>query len=155
MIQFTVSIIFCSVIPNSSNHCNCQHIIIMYSYGWIMFYFCMRQNFVCHAKQVVSVSSHHWPAKWSSIMSPPLILPRKSILLPPLISLPAHADSPLHVTSRTVDQPREEALCLRHRSVNPRPLEVALCCRRWSYQEKSLCCHNRSDRPRTLIRRCT
>ncbi len=63
------SIIFHSVIPNSSNHCNQQRIIIMCSYGCIMFYFCVRQNFVCHTKQVASVTSHHWPAKWSSIAS--------------------------------------------------------------------------------------
>ncbi len=122
------SIIFHSVIPNSSNHCNCQCIIIMYSYVCIMFYFCMHQHFVCHTKQVVSVPSHHLPAKWSSILSPPPILPRKSIMLPPSISLPVHTDMPSHVTSRTVDQPREEAPCLRHWSVHLHLLEVALCC---------------------------
>jgi hypothetical protein len=150
------SIIFHSVKPNSSNHCNCQRIVfIMYSYVCIMFNFCVRQNFVCHTKQVVSVPSHHQPAEWSSIVSLPLILPRKSIVLPPLISPPAHADSLLHVTSQTINQPREEALCLRRRSVHLRPLEVALCCRRWSYQEKSSCCRRQSVRPCTLIRRCT
>ncbi len=150
------SIIFCCVKPNSSNHYNPQCIvIIMYSYVCIMFYFYVRQNFVCHTKQVASVPSHHWPAKWSSAMSPPLILPRKSIVLPPSISPPAHADSPLHVTSRTVNQPREEALCLRRWSVHPRLLEVALCCRRQSYQEKVSCCHRQSVRPRMLICHCT
>ncbi len=29
------------VIPNSSNHCTCQRIFIIYSYIRIMFYFCM------------------------------------------------------------------------------------------------------------------
>ncbi len=149
------SIIFHSVKPNSSNHCNRQRIIIMYSYVCIMFYFCMRQNFVCHTKQVVSVPSHHRPAKWSSVVSPPSILPRKSIMSPPLISLPVHADLPSHVTSWTVDQPREEAPCLCRRSVHPRPLEVALCCRRQSYQEKASCCRRRSVCPWTLIcRQC-
>ncbi len=149
------SIIFRSVKPNSSNHCNCQRIIIMYFYICIMFYFCVHQNFVCHTKRVASVPSHHWPAKWSSIVSPPLISPRKSIVLPPLISPPAHPDSPLHVTSQIVDQPREEAPCLHRWSVHPHPLEVALCCRRQSYQKKSSCCHRCSVRPRTLIRRRT
>ncbi len=128
------SIIFRSVKSNNSNHCNHQRIIIMYSYICIMFYFCMRQNFVCHTKQVASVPSHHQPAKWSSIVSPLLILLRKSILLPPLISPPVHADLQSHVTSQTVNQLREEALCLCRRSVHPRPLEVALCCR---------CCHTK------------
>ncbi len=145
------SIIFHSVKPNSSNHCDCQPIIIMYSYVCIMFCFCMRQNFVCHTKRVVSVPSHHGPAKWSSVVSPWLILPRKNIVLPPLISLPAHIDSQLHITSQTVNQPREEAPCLCIWSVHPRPLEVALCCCHWSYQEKALCCHRWSVRPRTLI----
>jgi hypothetical protein len=149
------SIIFCSVIPNSSNHCNRQCIIIMYSYVCIMFYFCVRQNFVCHTKQVVSVSSHHQPAKGSSVVSPPLILPRKNIVLRPSISLPAHADSFLHVTSQTVDQPKEEAPCLHCRSVHPRPLEVLLCCRHQSYREKALCCCRQSVRPHTLILHCT
>ncbi len=67
------SIIFRSVIPNSSNHCNCRCIIIMYSYLCIMFYFCVRQNFVCHTKQVASVPSHHQPAKWSTPMEWELI----------------------------------------------------------------------------------
>ncbi len=57
-----------------------------------MFYFCMCQNFVCHTKQVASVPSHHQPAEWSSVVSLPLILPRKSIILPPSISPPVHAD---------------------------------------------------------------
>ncbi len=105
------SIIFRPVIPISSNHCNRQRIISMYSYICIMFYFCVRQNFVCHTKRVSSVPSHHQPAKWSSVVSPPLILPRKSILSPPLISPPVHADLPSHVTIRTVNQPREEAPC--------------------------------------------
>ncbi len=122
-------------VPNSSNHCNRQRIIIMYFYACIMFYFCMRQNFVCHTKQVASVPSHHQPAKWSCVVSPPSILPRKSIVLPPLISPPMHADLPSHVTSQTVDQPREKAPCLRRWSVHLCPLEVALCCRRWSYRE--------------------
>ena len=87
------SIIFRSVLPNSSNHCNRQFIIIMYSYICIMFCFCVRQNFVCHTKRVASVPSHHRPAKWSSVMSLPSILPRKSIVLPPSISPPMHADS--------------------------------------------------------------
>ncbi len=150
------SIIFCSVKPNSSNYCNCQRIvIIMYSYVCIMFYHCVHQNFVCHTKQVASVPSHHQPAEWSSVMLPPLILPRKSIVLPPLISLPAHADLPLHVTSQTVNQPREEAPCLRHWSVHPHPLEVVLCCRCRSYQEKASCCRHQSVRPLTLICNCT
>jgi hypothetical protein len=59
MIKFTVFYIFRSVKPNSSNHCNRQCIIIMYSYICIMFYFCVRQNFVRHTKQVASVPSHH------------------------------------------------------------------------------------------------
>ncbi len=88
------SIIFRSVIPNSSNHCNRRCIIIMYSYVCIMFYFCVHQNFVCHTKQVASVPSHHQPAEWSSVVSLPLILQRKSIVLPPLISPPVHADLP-------------------------------------------------------------
>ncbi len=146
-----LSIIFRSVIPNSSNHCNRQRIIIMYSYICIMFYFCVHQNFVCHTKQVASVPSHHWPPKWNSVASPPSILPRKSILLPPLISPPAHADLPSHVTSRTIDQLREEAPCLRHWSVHPCLLEVALCCRCQSYQEKASCCRRWSVHPRTLI----
>ncbi len=149
------SIIFCSVKPNSSNHCNRQRIIIMYSYICIMFYFCVRQNFVCHTKGVASVPFHHQPAKWSSIVSPPSILPRKSIMLPPSISLPTHADSPSHVTSWTIDQPREETPCLCRRSVHLHPLEVALCCPRWSYQEKASCCCRQPIRPRTLIRRRT
>jgi hypothetical protein len=40
--------------------------------------------------------------------------PRKRIVLPLLISLPTHADLPLHVTSRTVNHPREEESCLCH-----------------------------------------
>jgi hypothetical protein len=139
MIQFTFSIILDFVIPNSSNHCSCQRIFIMYSYICIMFYFCVRQNFVCHTKQVASVPSHHQPAKGSSVVLPPLIIPRKSIVLPPLISPPAHADLPLHVSSQTINQPREEALCLCRRSVHLRPPEVALCCRHQSYQEKASC----------------
>ncbi len=146
------SIIFHSVKPNSFNHCNCQRIvIIMYFYVCTMFYFCMHQNFVCHTKQVASIASHHRPAKWSSIVSPMWILPRKSIVSPPSISPPAHADLPLHITSQTVDQPREEAPCLRRWSVHSRPLEVAWCCHRWSYQEKALCCCHQSVRPCTLI----
>ncbi len=134
------SIIFRPVKPDCSNHFYHQRIvIIMYSYVCIMFYFCVRQNFVCHTKQVASVPSHHWPAKWSSIVSPPSILPRKSIVLLLLISLPVHADSPSHVISRTINQPREEAPCLNRQSVHLRQLEVALCCRHWSYQEKALC----------------
>ncbi len=155
MIQFTFSIILGFVIPNSSNHCTCQRIFIMYSYICIMFYFCVRQNFVCHTKQVVSVPSHHRPAKGSSVVLPPLIIPRKSIMLPPLVSPPTHADLPLHVSSQNIDQPREEASCLCHWSVHPRPLEVAMCCRRWSYQEKASCCHHQSVRPRTLTHRHT
>ncbi len=145
------SIKFRSVIPNSSSHCNHQSIIIMYSYICIMFYFCVHQNFVCHTKRVASVPSHHQPAKWSSVVSPPSILPRKSIMLPPLISPPAHADLPSHVTSQTVDQPREEVPCLRRRSVYPCLLEVALCCRRQSYWRKALCCCRWSVCPCTLI----
>ncbi len=155
MIQFTVFYYICSVIPNSSNHCNRQCIIIMYSYVCIMFYFCMHQNFVYHTKQVANVPSHHQPAEWSSVVSPPSILPRKSIVSPPSISPPVHADLPLHVTSQTVDQPREEAPCLRHQSVHPRLLEVALYCHRWSYQEKASCCRHWSVRPPMLIRHCT
>ncbi len=150
------SIIFHSVKPNSSNHCNCQCIvIIMYSYVCITFYFCEHQNFVCHTKQVASVPSHHWPAEWGSIVSPLLILPRKTIVSPPLISPPVHADLPSHVTSQTVDQPREEAPCLCRQSVHLRPLEVALYCHRWSYREKSSCCRRQSVRLRTLICRRT
>ncbi len=59
MIQFTFSIILGFVIPNSANHCTRQRIFIMYSYVFIMFYFFVRQNFVCHTKQVASVPSHH------------------------------------------------------------------------------------------------
>ncbi len=129
------SIISRSVIPYSSNHCNCQRIIIMYSYICIMFYFCVRQIFFCHTKQVASAPSHHQTAEWSSVVSPPLILPIKSIVLPPSISLPTHADSLSHVTSQTVNQPREEAPCFRRWSVHPRPLEVALCCRHQSYRK--------------------
>ncbi len=145
------SIIFRSVIPNSSNHCNCQRIIIMYCYICIMFYFCVRENFVCHTNWVVSVPPHHQPAKWSSVVTLLLILPRKSIMLPPSISPPVHADLLLHVTSQTVNQPREEAPCLHYRSVHPRPLEVALRCRRWSYQEKAFCCRHWSVCPCMLI----
>ncbi len=149
------SIIFRSVKPNSSNHCNRQRIIIMYSYVCIMFYFCVHQNFVCHTKRVVSVPSHHRPAKWSSVVSPPSILPRKSIVLPPSISLPAHADLPLHITSQTIDQPREEAPCFHCRSVHPCLIEVALCCRHQSYWEIALCCRRQSVHPCTLIRHRT
>ncbi len=148
------SIILDFVIPNSSNHCTCQRTFIMYSYIWLMFYFCMRQNFVCHTKQVASVPSHHWPAKGSSVVLPPLIIPRKSIMLPPSISPPVHTDLPSHVSSRTANQPREEASCCRW-SVHPRLLEVALCCVHWSYQEKASCCYRRSVRPCMLTRRCT
>jgi hypothetical protein len=56
---------------------------------------------------------------------PPLIIPRKSILLPPLISLPVHADLPSHVSSRTVNQPREEMPCLCRQSFHPQLVEVA------------------------------
>ncbi len=136
--SFLFSIILGFVIPNSSDHCTCQRIFIMYSYICVMFYFCTRQNFVCHTKLVASVPSHHWPAKGSSVMLLPLIIPRKSILSPPLISPPVHADSPSHVTSETVNQPREEVLCLCRWSVHPCPLEVALCCCRQSYQEKCI-----------------
>ncbi len=132
------SIIFRSVIPNSSNHCNCQRIIIMYLYICIMFYFCVRQNFVHHTKRVASAPSHHQPAKWSSVVSLPLILPRKSIVSLPLISPPTHADLPLHVTSQTVNQLREKAPCLCHWSVHLRPLEVSLCCCHQSYRENDL-----------------
>ncbi len=126
------------VIPNSSNHSTRQRIFIMYSYICIMFYFCVHQNFVCHTKRVVSVPSHHQPAEWSSVVSTLLIIPRKSIMLPPSISLPAPADSPSHISTHTVNQPREEALCLCRWSVDPCPLEVALCCCCQSYQEKSI-----------------
>ncbi len=149
------SILLGFVIPNSSNHCTRQCTFIMYSYVCIMFNFWVHQNFVCHTKQVASVPSHHWPAKGSSVVLPPLIIPRKSILLLPSISLPMHADSPSHISSRTVDQPREEALCLCHRSVHPRPLEVALCHCRQSYQEKASCRHRWSVRPCTLTCRRT
>ncbi len=155
MIQFTFSIILGFVIPNSSNHCTCQCKFIMYSYVCIMFYFCVRQNFVCHTKRVGSVPSLHWPAKGSSVVLLPSIIPRKCIVLPPSISPPTVADLPSHVSSQTIDQPREEALCLCRQSVHLRPLEVALCCCCRSYQEKALCCHRRSVRPRTLTCRCT
>ncbi len=147
------SIIFHSVKSNSSNHCSRQRIvIIMYSYVCMMFYFCVRQNFVCHTKQVASIPSHYQPAEWSSVVSPPLILPRKSM---PSISPPTHADLPSHVTSRTINQPREEVPCLRCWSVHSRPLEVTLCCHRWSYPEKASCCRRWSVRPCTLICRRT
>ncbi len=145
------SIIFCSVIPNSFNHCNHQCISIMYFYICIMFYFWVRQNFVCHTKGVVSVPSHHQPDKWSSVVSPPLILPRKSIMSLPLISFPVHTDFPLHVSSQTIDQLIEEAPCLCHQSVHLCLLEVALCCSRRSYREKASCCHQQSVHPRMLI----
>jgi hypothetical protein len=145
----------CFVIPNSSNHCTRQRIFIMYSYVCIMFYICVHQNFVCHTKQVASVPSHHRPAEGSSIVLPPLIIPRKSILLLPSISPPAHADSPLHKSSQTVDQPREEASCLCRRSVHPCPLEVALCCHHRSYQEIASCHRRQSVCPRTLTCRRT
>ncbi len=96
------SIILGFVIPNSSNHCTRQCMFIMYSYVCIMFYFCVHQNFVCQTKHVASVPSHHQPAKGSSIVLLPSIIPRKSIVLPPLISPPAHADWPLHISSRGV-----------------------------------------------------
>ncbi len=134
-------------ITNSSNHCTHQHIFIMHSYVCIMFYFCMHHNFVCHTKRVASVPSHHWPAKGNSVVLPPSIIPRKSIMLPPSISPPMHADLPLHVSSRSVNQPREKASCLCHQSVYLHPLEVALCCRCWSHQEKALCCRHQSVRP--------
>ncbi len=105
------------VVPYSSYHCTHQRIFIMHSYVHIMFYFCMCQNFVCHTMCVASVPSHHQPAKWSSVMLPPSIILRKSIMSLLLISLPAPADLPSHITIRTVDQPREEALCLCHWSV--------------------------------------
>ncbi len=149
------SIIYGFVIPNSSSHCTCRRIYIMYSYICIMFYFCVCQNFVCHTKQVTSVPSHHQPAKGSSVVLPPSIIPRKSIVLPPLISPPAHADLPLHVSSQTVNQPREEALYLFHQSVHSHPLEVALCCHRQSYQEKASCCRCWSVCLCTLTRRRT
>ena len=136
------SIIFHSVKPNSSNHCNCQRIIIMYSYICIMFYFCVHQNFICHTTWVACVPSHHQPAKWSSVVSPLSILPRKSIVLPPSISPPVHADLPLHLASQTVNQPREEAPCLCCWSVHPCLLEVVLCCCRQLYQEKASCCRH-------------
>ncbi len=66
---FSISLGF--VIPNSSNHCTRQLIFIMYSYAWIMLYFCMRQNFFCHSKRVASVPSH--PPNNST--TPHLILP--------------------------------------------------------------------------------
>ncbi len=84
-------------------------------------------------------------------MSPPSILSRKIIMSPPSISPPAHADLPLHVTSQTVNQLGEEVPCLCRQSVHPRPLEVVLCCRCQSYQEKSSCCCRQSVCLRTLI----
>ncbi len=152
-LQFSIILGF--VISNSSNHCTRQRIFIMYSYVCIMFYFCMCQNFVCHTKQVANVHSHHWPAKGSSIVLPPWIIPRKSIVSPPSISPPTHADSPLHVSSRTVNQPKEEGSCLCPWPSNLCPLEVALCCHRQSYQEKALCCRHRSVHPCTLTHRRT
>ncbi len=149
------SIILGFVTPNSSNHCTRQCIFIMYSYVCIMFYFCVHQIFFCHTKQVASVPSHHRPAEGISIVSPPLIIPRKSIVLPPSISPPVHTDLPSHTSSQTVDQPREEAWCLCRCSVHPRPLEVALCCHRQSYQEKASCCCRWSVRLRTLTPRHT
>jgi hypothetical protein len=127
----------------------------MYSYVCKMFYFCVRQSFVCHTKQVASVPSHHQPAKGSSVVLPPLIISRKSIMLPPSISPPMHADSSLHVSSQTVDQPREEESCLCHWSVHPRPLEVASCHHHRSYWEKASCCCCQSVHPCPLICRCT
>ncbi len=94
------------------------------------------------------------PAR-SSVVLPLSIILRKSIVLLPLISLPAYADSPLHVNSQTVNQPRKEESCLCRWSVHPCPLEIALCRCRWSYQEKALCCRHRSVLPRPLICRCT
>jgi hypothetical protein len=120
-----------------------------------MFYFCVCQNFVCHTKQVASVPLHHQPAKGSSVVLLVSIIPRKSIVSLPLISPPAHTDLLLHVNSQTINQPREEASCLCHRSVHPRPLEVTLCRLRRSYQEKASCHRCRSVCPRTLTCRCT
>ncbi len=129
-------------IPNSSNHCTCQRIFIMYSYICILFISaCIRILSVIPSEWPV-FPFHHQPAKGSSVMTLPSIIPRKSIVLPPLISLPMHADSPLHITSQTVDQPREEASCL---------------CR-WSgrsYREKASCHRCQSVRPRTLTCCCT
>jgi hypothetical protein len=113
MIQYTFFYyILGFLIPNSSNHCTCQGIFVLYSNICIMFYFCVCQNFVCHTKRVASVPSHHQPAKGSRVVSPPSIIPSKSIVLLPLTSPPTHADSPSHITSQTVDQPREEVWCL-------------------------------------------
>ncbi len=127
----------------------------MFSYVCIMFYFYTRQNIVCHTMQVASVPSHHQPAKWSSIVSPLLILPRKSMVLPPSISPPAPTDLPLHINSQTVNQLQEEAPCFCRWSVHPCLLEVALCHRCWSYQEKLSCCRHQSVHPHPLICCCT
>ncbi len=149
------SIILGFVIPKSSYHCTRQRIFNIYSYVCIMFYIWVHQNFVWHTKRVASVPSHHQPAKGSSVVLLPSIIPRKSIVLPPLISLPVHADLPSHVSSQTVNQPREEASCLCRWSVHLCLLEVALCCCHQSYQEKALWCRRWSVRPHTLTRRCT
>jgi hypothetical protein len=44
MIQFTFFYYIRFVLPNSSNHCTRQRVLIMYSYVRIMFYFCMRDG---------------------------------------------------------------------------------------------------------------
>ncbi len=125
------SIIFCSVIPNSSNHCNCQCIIIMYSYVCIVFYFCMHQNFVCHTKQVASVPSHHRPAKWSSVMSLPPILPRKSIVLLPSIGPHVHADSTLQFLMKQLklslrtNYSKMELFYFKQQTKTPSPTKLA------------------------------
>ncbi len=125
------SIIFRSVIPISSNHCNCRCIIIMYSYVCIMFYFCVLQNFVCHTKQVASVPSYHQPAKWSSVMSLPSILPRKSMVSLPSISPHAHADSPsqflmkqLKLSLRT-NYSKMELFYFKQQTKTPSPTKLA------------------------------
>ncbi len=57
-----------------------------------------------------------------SVVLPPSIIPRKSIVSSLSISPPAPADLPLHLSSWTVDQPREESLRLCRWSVHMHPL---------------------------------
>ncbi len=82
----------------------------------------------------------------SSVMSLLSIIPRKSIVLSPLFSPPMPADSPLHLSSQIVNQPREETARISRQSIYPRPLVVVVhtcrnfiqrrdqvsCCRLWS-----------------------
>jgi hypothetical protein len=99
MIQFTFSITLGFVSPNSSNHCTCQCIFIMYSYVCIMFYFCMRQIFFCHTKHVASVPSHH--PKNSTTPHPILPLPYYPFPASPSPPQPtAGRDPPPHIEKK-------------------------------------------------------